>query len=335
MRVAFFSTKSFDRESFDGANVEGRHALHYFEARLTADTSGLAAGYPAVCAFVNDEVDAETLEGLARGGTRVVALRCAGFNNVDLAAASRVGIAVVRVPAYSPHAVAEFAVGLMLTLNRKIHRAYARVREGNFQLQGLTGFDMNRRTVGIVGTGQIGETLAKILRGFGCRLLGFDVRENPACVALGVEYVSLDELFARSDVISLHTPLNPKTHHLINAEAVARMKPGVMIVNTSRGAVIDTSAVIEGLKQRRIGALGLDVYEEEEAVFFRDLSGEVLDDDQLARLLTFPNVIVTSHQAFLTEDALHEIATTTLTNIADVEQGRPCPNAVKPPEPGR
>lgn len=331
MKVAFFSTKSFDRTSFDAINTEQGHEIQYFETRLTPETAALAIGRPGVCAFVNDLISAEVLQRLAEGGTRVVALRCAGFNNVDLAAAARVGITVIRVPAYSPHAVAEFAVGLMLTLNRNIHRAYARVREGNFHIQGLTGFDMRGKSVGIIGTGQIGEVLARILQGFGCRILAFDLRENPAFVKLGARYVALNDLFAEADIISLHTPLTPQTHHLINAAAIAKMKPGVMLINTSRGAVVDTAAVIEGLKSRKIGHLGLDVYEEEEAVFFQDLSSQVLDDDQLARLLTFPNVIVTSHQGFLTEEALGEIASTTLANLTDVEQGRPCPNVVAPP----
>ncbi|MGE3820275.1 MAG: 2-hydroxyacid dehydrogenase [Isosphaeraceae bacterium] len=328
MRVAFFSAKPFDRTSFDACLGESPHEIQYFDTRLTIDTLGLAADRPAVCVFVNDQLNAEVLQGLSARGARFIALRCAGFNNVDLAAAGRLGFTVVRVPAYSPHAVAEFAVGLMLTLNRKIHKSYARVREGNFQLQGLTGFDMRGKTVGIVGTGLIGRVLAGILRGFGCRILGYDVRENPEFTALGGAYVSLDDLFASSDVISLHTPLTPQTRHLIDARAVARMKPGVMLINTSRGAVVDTSAVIEGLKSRKIGHLGLDVYEEEEAVFFQDLSSEVLDDDELARLLTFPNVIVTSHQGFLTIEALEDIARTTLENLSDLEQGRPCPNAV-------
>lgn len=329
MKVAFFSTRPFDRRFFEAANQKYGHDLHYFESRLTAETSGLAAGFPAVCAFVQDQLDATVLKDLAEGGSQLIALRSAGFNNVGMNAAAEHDLTVVRVPAYSPHAVAEYAVGLMLALNRKVHRALDRVREHNFELQGLIGFDMHGRTAGIVGTGKIGTVVARILRGFGCKLLTFDVKENEECKELGVEYVALDDLLGRSDIITLHAPLNPKTHHFVNADAVARMKPDVMLINTSRGAVVDTAAVIEGLKSHQIGSLGLDVYEEEGDVFYRDLSDEVLEDDQLARLLTCVNVIVTIHQAFFTEDALEEIADTTLANIQDVEQGRGCPNALK------
>lgn len=328
MKVAFFSTKPYDRQFFEAANQDFGLDIHFFEARLDQETSGLGAGFPVVCAFVQDRLDSRVLTDLAAGGTRLIALRSAGFNNVDLEAAGSLGFTVVRVPAYSPHAVAEYAVGLMLSLNRKLHRAVSRVREHNFELQGLLGFDMNGRTAGIVGTGKIGATVARILNGFGCKLLAYDMHRSQECESLGVEYVELHELLARSDLISLHTPLNPSTHHLINPAAVAMMKPGVILINTSRGAVVDTAAVIDGLKTRRIGGLGLDVYEEEGDVFYRDLSGEVLEDDQLARLLSFPNVIVTGHQAFFTEDALREIALTTLSNIQDVVEGRPCANKV-------
>lgn len=328
MRVAFFSAKPFDQGAFEAANLEFGHDVHYYEARLTEDTVALVGGRAAVCAFVNDDLSEPVLAALAAGGTRLIALRSAGFNHVDLDAAGRLGLTVVRVPAYSPHAVAEYAVGLMLSLNRNIHRAFARAREGNFDLQGLTGFDMRGKVAGVVGTGQIGLAVARILAGFGCKLLAYDPRPNPDCLALGVENVGIDELYGRADVISLHTPLTPETRHMINARSISLMKAGVMIINTSRGAVVDTSAVIEGLKSRKIGTLGLDVYEEEEGVFFNDLSGEVLQDDQLARLLTFPNVIVTSHQGFLTREALGEIASTTLSNIADFSEGRRCPNEV-------
>lgn len=328
MQVAVFSTHSFDRRFLQEANEQHSHELTFLEPRLTVETAPLAEGFPAICAFVNDRLHREVLERLAAGGTRLIALRSAGFNNVDLEAADELNFTVVRVPAYSPYAVAEHTVGLMLALNRKVNRAYNRVREGNFSLEGLLGFDLHGRTVGIVGTGKIGEVLAGIMRGFGCRLLAFDPQVNEACEALGVEYVSLEQLFAEADIISLHCPLTPQTHHLIDRDAVAQMKPGAMLINTSRGAVIDTAAVIEGLKSGRIGYLGLDVYEEEADVFFRDLSDRVLQDDQLARLLTFPNVIVTGHQAFFTEEALRNIAETTLGNIADVEQGRRCPNCV-------
>ncbi len=329
MKVAVFSTKPYDREFLDAAFAGTAHELTYFVPRLTAETTPLAAGFPAVCVFVQDDVNRATLQALAAGGTRLVALRCAGFNNVDLAAADQLGITVVRVPAYSPYAVGEYTVGLMLTLNRKIHRAANRVREGNFALEGLLGFDFHDRTVGIVGTGQIGAVVARIMHGFGCRLLAHDVRPNPACELLGVRYCGLDELFAESDIISLHCPLTPQTHHLIDDEAIARMKPGVMLINTSRGAVIETHAVIEALKAGKIGAVGLDVYEEEADIFFEDLSNRVLQDDVLARLLTFPNVLVTGHQAFFTRDALLKIAETTAANVNDIAAGRPCANVVQ------
>lgn len=329
MKIAVFNTHQYDRDFFDPTFAGSGHELTYFTPRLTDETVSLAAGYTAVCVFVQDHVDRAVLEKLSAGGTRLVALRCAGFNNVDLAAAAELGIAVVRVPAYSPYAVGEYTVGLLLALNRKIYRAYNRVREGNFALDGLLGFDLHGRTLGLVGTGQIGAVVARIMHGFGCRLLGFDVRENPDCLALGVEYTTRDELFAASDIISLHCPLTPQTRHLINEQAIATMKPGVMLINTSRGAVIDTRAVIEGLKSGRIGSLGIDVYEEEEHVFFQDLSDRVLQDDVLARLLTFPNVLVTGHQAFFTRDALAKIAETTRDNIGEFEATGTCKNALK------
>ncbi len=319
MRVAVFSTKPFDRRFLEESNSGFGHDLTFFEPRLTLETTSLAAGFPAVCVFVNDVLDEPVLERLAEGGTTAVALRCAGFNNVNLAAAERLGIKVVRVPAYSPHAVAEYTVGLMLTLNRKIHRAYNRVREGNFSLDGLLGFDLHGRTVGIVGTGQIGALVAGIMTGFGCRVLGYDLRPNPDCEKIGMKYTSLDELLSASDIISLHCPLIPETHHLIDAERISQMKKDVMLINTSRGAVIDTPAVIEGLKKGKIGSLGIDVYEEEAEYFFEDVSQRVIADDVLARLLTFPNVLVTGHQAFFTHEALEAIATTTLHNLQQIE----------------
>ena len=322
MRVAVFSTHSYDRQFLDAANAGRGHELRYLEARLTAATAALAAGCPAVCAFVNDRLDAAALSVLAAGGTRLIALRSAGFNHVDLAAAASLGLTVARVPAYSPHAVAEHTVGLILTLNRKIHRAYARVREGNFALDGLLGFDLADRTVGVVGTGKIGTVVARILLGFDCRVVACDVAPNEACRALGVRYVALDELWSTSDIVTLHAPLTRDTRHLVDAAAVRRMKPGVMIVNTSRGALVDTAALIVGLKSGQIGYLGLDVYEEEEGLFFEDQSSVVIQDDVFARLLTFPNVIVTAHQAFFTREALHAISETTLDNISAFEQGR-------------
>jgi D-lactate dehydrogenase len=328
MRVAVFSTKPYDRAFLETANRAWGHELVFLQPRLTEETIPLAAGLPAVCVFVNDRLDRHVLTALAEGGTRLVALRCAGFNNVDLRAADELGIAVVRVPAYSPYAVAEHTVALMLALNRKLNRAHARVREGNFALEGLLGFDLHGRTVGVVGTGQIGMVVARIMLGFGCRVLGFDRFPRPECEALGLQYASRDQLLSESDIITLHCPLTPETHHLVCAESIARMKPGVMIINTSRGAVVDTRALIEGLKSGQVGYVGLDVYEEEGDVFFEDLSSRVLQDDVLARLLTFPNVIITGHQAFFTQEALQAIAKTTLSNIADVEQGRACPNQV-------
>lgn len=328
MKIAVFSTRRYDERSLDSANAGFGHELRFLEPRLSAETLSLAAGFDAVCVFVNDRVDADVLEGLAAGGTRVVALRCAGFNNVDLQRAEQLGIKVVRVPAYSPHAVAEHTVALMLMLNRKLHRAYNRVREGNFSLEGLLGFDMHGRTVGIVGTGQIGAVTARILSGFGCGLLGHDLQSNPDCEALGMRYVPLDELLGESDIVSLHCPLTPDTHHLIDSDTVSQMKPGAMLINTSRGAVINTRAVIAGLKSGRIGALGIDVYEEEGDYFFEDLSERVIEDDVLARLLTFPNVVVTGHQGFFTQEALEAIATTTLRNLRDIEQTGASENAI-------
>ena len=324
MRVAVFSTRPYDRQFLGRANAAGRHQFDFHESRLDGASAALADGALAVCAFVNDRLDAAVLQRLHDGGVRLLALRSAGFNHVDLAAAAALGIAVGRVPEYSPHAVAEHTVALLLALNRHLHRAYNRVREGNFALEGLLGFDLHGRSVGIVGTGKIGECFARIMAGFGCRLLGFDPQPNPACVALGMRYVEMPELLAASDVISLHCPLTPQTRHLIDADALARMKPGAMLLNTSRGAVVDTRALIAALKAGTLGSLGLDVYEEEADLFFRDLSDEVLHDDVFARLLTFPNVLITGHQAFFTEEALTAIAQTTLANIdAFEDHGQP------------
>ncbi len=319
MNVAVFSTKTYDRQFLEAANTG--HELVFFEPRLTRETSKLAAGLAAVCAFVNDNLSAEVLENLASGGTRLIALRSAGFNHVDLIAAERLGLTVARVPAYSPHAVAEHALGLILTLNRKFHRAHARVREGNFSLEGLLGFDIHGRTVGIIGTGKIGQVFAKIMSGFGCKLLAFDPYPNKDCEALGVRYASLPRLFKQSDIISLHCPLTPETYHIISAEALAQMKDGVMLINTSRGALIDTPAVINALKSGKVGYLGLDVYEEEADLFFEDLSERVIHDDVFTRLLTFPNVVITGHQGFFTEEALRKIAETTIANISAFERG--------------
>lgn len=329
MRVAVFSTKAYDRRFLDAANHAGDHQLDYFEARLDAASAPLAYGYPAVCAFVNDRLDAAVLDRLAEGGVRIVALRCAGYNNIDLAAAEALGIAVVRVPAYSPAAVAEFTIALMLALERNIHRAWARVRENNFALDGLIGRTLGGRVVGVVGTGRIGARVARALKmGFGCEVLATDVVEDPALVEEGVRYVPGRTLLAEADIITLHCPLTPETRHVVNAEAIAAARPGVVIVNTSRGALIDTAALIEGLKAHKIGGVALDVYEQEADLFFEDLSNEIIQDDVFQRLLTFPNVLITGHQGFLTEEALQAIAETTLKNLADAEAGWPLVNAV-------
>lgn len=322
MRVAVFSQKPYDLEFLEAANAEHDHELVFFEVHLNPTTASLASGFPAVCAFVNDGLDAAVLETLAANGTRLIALRCAGFNNVDLAAADRLGLTVTRVPAYSPYAVAEHAVALILTLNRKTHRAFNRVREGNFALDGLLGFDLHGRTVGIVGTGKIGVCVARILNGFGCKLVAYDPYPSPECVELGVEYVELPALLRQSDVITLHSPLSRETHHLINAESISLMRDGVMLINTSRGGLVDTPAVIDALKSGKIGYLGLDVYEEEAELFFEDLSQQLIQDDVFSRLLTFPNVLITGHQAFFTREALRNIADTTLANITGFDTGQ-------------
>ncbi|MEW5837704.1 MAG: 2-hydroxyacid dehydrogenase [Pseudomonadota bacterium] len=328
MRVAVFNTKPYDRQTLSAANAAFGHELMFYEEPLRKETCVVAEDAEAVCIFVNDTLDASVLACLSKRGVKVVALRCAGFNNVDIAAAKSLGMQVVRVPAYSPYAVAEHAVALMLTLNRKTHRAFNRVREGNFTLNGLLGFDMHGKTVGIVGTGRIGAALAHIMHGFGCRILAEDSWQNPACLELGVHYVDLATLLSESDIISLHCPLTPETKHLVNPLSIAQMKQGVMLINTGRGALVDTRAVIAGLKSRHIGSLGLDVYEQEEGVFFEDLSFEIIGDDLLERLLTFPNVIVTSHQGYFTHEALTAIAETTLSNLSQLERGEACANAL-------
>lgn len=331
MKIAFFDTHAFDRQYFDTCNRNHHHEITYFETRLTPATAKLALGHSAVCSFANDTLNRLALETLKNVGVKLIALRSAGFNHVDLSAAKELGIKVVRVPAYSPYSVAEHAVSLMLVLNRKLHRAYLRVREGNFSLGGLVGFDLHGKTVGIIGTGKIGRALAHIMTGFGCKVVACDLIRNQDLESrLGVKYMSLEELYLISDIISLHVPLTPATRHLIDAKALAQMKKGVMLINTGRGALIDTHALIGSLKSEHIGYAGLDVYEEEEGVFFEDLSGQVLKDDQLARLLTFPNVFITAHQGFLTQEALNNIAETTLQSISDYEAGKPLPHEIKP-----
>ena len=329
MKVAVFSSKPYDEEFLKAFNQPFGHELVFIENKLRADTAALAAGTPAVCGFVNDVLDGPTLEVLAQGGTKFIALRCAGYNNVDLAAARALGFQVARVPAYSPYAVAEHAVALLLALNRRVHKAYNRVREGNFSIDGLMGQDVHGKTIGIIGTGIIGSIFARIMTGFGCEVLAFDVVKNPKCEAFGVKYVDLDDLFARSHVISLHCPLTPQTHHLIKEATLAGMRDGVFIVNTSRGALIDTEAAIAAIKRGRIGGLALDVYEEEGDLFFEDLSFGIIHDDVFMRLTTFPNVLITGHQAFFTREAMENIAKTTLGNLADFEADRACLNLVK------
>lgn len=328
MRVAVFSTKSYDEQFLTAANADHQHQLMLLEPRLTPETAVLAAGVPAVCAFVNDRLDAPVLRTLADGGARLIALRSAGFNHVDVAAAERFHLTVARVPAYSPHAVAEHTIGLILALNRKIHRAYARVRDGNLSLEGFLGFDLHGRTVGVIGTGKIGAVVTQILQGFGCRVLAYDPRPDPACRARGVRYAPLPAVLAESEIVTLHCPLLPQTRHLIDAAAIARMRRGVMLINTSRGGLVDTPAVIEALKAGAIGALGLDVYEEEAGLFYEDQSNRVIQDDVFARLLTFPNVLITGHQAFFTQEALTQIARTTLGNITEFERTGSCAHAV-------
>lgn len=322
--IAVYDTKPYDREFMMAAAGAGHVEWAFHEFRLTAETAATARGATVVCGFVNDRIDRGCLETLADAGIRHVALRCAGFNNVDLDAARELGIAVTRVPAYSPHAVAEHTVALVLTLNRRIHRAWNRVRELNFSLNGLVGFDLHGKTCGIVGTGRIGRVTAEIFRGFGMRVIAHDPFPMTEWAAgHGIEYLPLADLLTTSDIVSLHLPLTPQTHHLINADSVGHLKPGAMLVNTSRGKLIDTTAVIDALKQGRLGGLAIDVYEEEEGVFFEDLSGQVLQDDQLSRLLTFPNVLITAHQAFLTREALGEIARVTVENVVRRSRGEP------------
>lgn len=328
MNIAVFSSKPYDRNALDAANIQGDLRFTYLEPRLMPESAAMAQGFPVVCAFVNDLLNRPVLTTLAEGGTKLIALRSAGFNNVDLDAARELGLSVVRVPAYSPNSIAEHTVGLMLALNRKLHRAYNRVREGNFALDGLLGFDMAGKSVGIVGTGKIGAVVCQILQGFGCRVIAYDPYPSEQMHKAGVEYMDLDELLRSADIISLHLPLTPETHHMINANAIKLMKPGAMLINTSRGALLNTLAVIEGLKSGQIGYLGLDVYEEEDDIFFQDLSSYILQDDIFARLLTFPNVFITGHQAFFTQEALEAIATTTVANIRAFANGDELVNAV-------
>jgi len=319
MKIVFFNTKQYDKDYFNIANSTGKHDLVFLEAKLSFDTALLTQRAEVICVFVNDAVDAKILSRLSEQGVKLIALRCAGFNNVDLEAAAKYGIRIVRVPAYSPNAVAEYTVGLMLSLNRKIHRAYCQVREGNFSLNGLLGFDMAGKTAGIIGTGRIGALVVRTLCAMRMNVVVYDPVINQGCVNDGARYVDIDTLLQESDVISLHCPLSADTHHIIDTKAIDKMKKGVMLINTSRGAVIDTSAVITALKSGKIGMLGLDVYEQEENLFFEDHSYEVITDDVFERLLTFPNTLITAHQGFFTTDAMLNIAKTTLENITQYE----------------
>ncbi len=321
--IAVFDTKPYDREALQRASATSAIDWRFLDFRLSRETAPLARGAQAVCVFVNDQLDRPCLEVLAGQGVKLVALRCTGFNNVDVAAAKALDVTVTRVPVYSPYAVAEYAVALLLALNRKIHRAFNRVRELNFSLNGLVGFDLHGKTAGIVGTGKIGRITAQIFRGFGMKVLAFDPFPSRDWAAQqDVEYVDASALAARSDVISLHVPLTPETKYVIRRETLSLMKPGAILINVSRGALIDTTALIEALKSGRLGGVALDVYEEEEGIFYEDLSGQVLQDDELARLLTFPNVLITSHQAFLTREALADIARTTITNLEALASGK-------------
>lgn len=318
MTISFFSTQPYDKLFFEESSAAAECSFRFFEVALTADTTSLAENSEAVCVFVNDKLNENVISRLAGKGVKVIALRCAGFNNVDLAAAKKYNIKVCRVPAYSPHAVAEHAVGLMLTLNRKIHKAYNRVREQNFSLNGLLGFDFYGKTVGVIGTGNIGQAFCKIMLGFGCKVKAFDIIANRDLEAIGVQYQPLMDVLQEADIISLHCPLHEQTHHLINTETLQMMKKGSMLINTSRGGLIDTPAVIHALKTGHLGYLGIDVYEQEEKLFFRDLSTNIIQDDVLTRLSGFPNVLITAHQGFFTHEALTQIALITLQNVKDL-----------------
>lgn len=324
MKVAVFSTKPYDRQFLTAANLGNTHELVFFEPRLTLETAALAAEFPAVCAFIHDQLNRPTLEAIAASGTQIIALRAAGFNNLDLQAAAELNLTVVRVPEYSPYAVAEHTAGLVLMLNRKLHKAYNRVRNDNFSLDGLLGFDLHGATVGVIGTGKIGQQFCQIMVGFGCHVIAYDPLPNPACLSLGVEYRDLPDLLSVSDIVSLHCPLSSQTYHLINEQSLCWIKPGAMLINTSRGGLIDTKAAIQAIKTGQIGSLGIDVYEQEETLFFEDWSNTVVQDDDIQRLQSFNNVVITAHQAFFTQEALTNIAKTTLTSLTQFENGEDC-----------
>jgi D-lactate dehydrogenase len=329
MNVIFFSTQLYDKAFFDLQNKTFQFDLQYLEVQLNEQTVKLAQGADAICVFVNDRVDKNVISQLAIQGVKVIALRCAGFNNVDLGAAESFKMKVVRVPAYSPYAVAEHTIAMIMTLNRKIHKAYNRVREQNFSLNGLLGFDLHDKTVGVIGTGNIGQSFCRIVNGFGCQVLAYDVKENKELMREGVHYVSLEDLFSKVDILSLHCPLNEKTRYMINDSTIKLMKRGIMLINTSRGGLIDTQTVIKGLKSGVIGSLGIDVYEQEENLFFRDLSETIIQDDIISRLMGFSNVLVTAHQGFFTQEALTQIAETTLSNLKAFENDQQLVNQVR------
>ncbi len=319
MKVAFFSSKSYDKEYFEKGNYKFGHELRFFETRLDADTVKLAKGFDAICVFVNDKADDVTLHKMNKRGIKLLALRCAGFNNVDLDTADDLGITVLRVPAYSPEAVAEHALALILTLNRKTHKAYNRVREGNFSLERLTGFNVSGKTIGVIGTGAIGKAFIKLLKGFNASVKAYDPYPDEALREQGVDYISLENLLSQCDIVSLHCPLTPDTHRIINSRNLKQIKTGAMLINTSRGKLIDTEAVIQSLRDKKLGSLGIDVYAEEEKLFFKDLSEMIIEDDTISRLISLPNVLITAHQAFLTREAIEQIVETTLQNITDFE----------------
>ena len=329
MNIAVFSTKSYDKEYFEKYNSSGNHTFTYFDDYLNSKTTNLTlGGFDAVCVFVNDRLDNDAITKLAANGIKLIALRCAGFNNVDLQSAADNNIKVVRVPAYSPEAVAEQAVALIMTLNRKTHKAYNRIREGNFSLDKLIGFNLHNKTVGVIGTGRIGQAFCRIMLGFGCKVLAYDLYENKELLEEAVKYLSIDELIETSDIISLHCPLTPETNYLINKETISKMKRGVMLINTSRGGLINSSDAIDALKEQQLGYLGIDVYEQEENLFYNDLSENIIQDELILRLISFPNVLITSHQGFLTNEALEEIAKTTIENISNFEDNIETKNEV-------
>ena len=329
MKVAVFSAKRYDREFLNVANASAGHQLRYFDTPLDVESAALATGYEVVCIFVNDAANAEVLKVLAAGGTRLIALRCTGFNNVDLKMAADLGLKVVRVVTYSPYSVAEHAVSLLQAINRKIHRAYNRTRDSNFELDGLMGFDLHGKTVAVVGTGKIGCVFTKIMLGFGCEVIGYDKYPSETFLALGARYAEPGEIGAKADIISLHCPLTPETHHIVNADTLSRAKRGALLVNTSRGGLVDTEAAIEALKSGQLGGLALDVYEQEADLFFRDLSSTIIADDVFQRLLSFPNVIVTGHQAFFTQEAITTICETTINSVTQFANGQPLTDEIK------